>query len=131
MKRLGLELLLTCVCVAAPGDANTDPRDGRVVLPGLAGWDASLIIDNKDVGIWTVDSFQVFPQYACPEVVGLDNDGRCHVLASYSGRWTPITAVHDTKWLGGLAHGDVDPRTNGSGSRTIGWVTPGSTMTAW
>jgi hypothetical protein len=100
--------------MAGPGDDNEDPRDGRVTLPGRSGWDASLVLDNKGVGIWTVDSFPVFPQYACPEVVGLDNDGRCHVLVSYSGRWTPITAVHDTKWLGGLAHGDVDPRTDGT-----------------
>lgn len=113
MKRTALTLLLACICAAAPGE-NKDPREGRVVLPGKSGWDASLVIDNKGVGIWTVDSFQVFNQYACPEVVGLDNDGRCHVLASYSGRWTPITAVHDTKWLGGLSHGDVDPRTAGS-----------------
>jgi hypothetical protein len=118
MKRTIFGMLLACVCAAAPGDKNAsdtnmDPKEGRVVLPGTAGWDASLVIDNKGVGIWTVDSFQVFDQYACPEVVGLDNDGRCHVLASYSGRWTPITAVHDTKWLGGLAHGDVDPRTLG------------------
>ncbi len=114
MKRSLLGLLVACVCAAAPGEANKDPREGRVVLPGTAGWDASLVIDNKGVGIWTVDSFQVFDQYACPEVVGLDNDGRCHVLVSYSGRWTPITAVHDTKWLGGLAHGDIDPRTAGT-----------------
>jgi len=113
MRRSALALLLACVCAAATGD-NKDPRDGRVVLPGLSGWDASLIIDNKGAGIWTVDSFQGFDQHACPEVVGLDNDGRCHVLVSYSGRWTPITAVHDTKWLGGLAHGDIDPRTAGS-----------------
>ncbi|MHC4955629.1 MAG: hypothetical protein ACYTGZ_17395 [Planctomycetota bacterium] len=114
MKRTIFGLLLACVCAAAPGDKNTDPREGRVVLPGQSGWDASLVIDNNGVGIWTVNSFQVFKQYACPEVVGLDNDGRCHVLVSYSGRWTPITAVHDTKWLGGLAFGDVDPRTEGS-----------------
>ena len=114
MKQPLLGLLFACLCAAAPGDKNKDPREGRVVLPGTSGWEASLVIDNKGVGIWTVDSFQVFEQYACPEVVGLDNDGRCHVLASYSGRWTPITAVHDTKWLGGLADGDVDPRTAGS-----------------
>jgi len=113
MNRPTIAFLLACVCAAAAGDSK-DPRDGRVTLPGMSGWDASLVIDNGDVGIWTVDSFQVFDQYACPEVVGLDNDGRCHVLVSYSGRWTPITAVHDTKWLGGLAHGDVDPRTKGS-----------------
>ena len=113
MRHPAILLLLACVCAAASGDSK-DPRDGRVALPASAGWDASLVIDNKGVGIWTVDSFQVFDQYACPEVVGLDDEGRCHVLVSYSGRWTPITAVHDTKWLGGLAHGDIDPRTAGS-----------------
>lgn len=113
MNRTILISLLCCVCAAHAGD-NKDPRDGRVVLPGMSGWDASLVIDNKGVGIWTVGSFKVFSQYGCPEVVGLDDHGRCHVLVSYSGRWTPITAVHDTRWLGGLAFGDVDPRTKGA-----------------
>jgi hypothetical protein len=91
-----------------------DPRDGAVRLQAPEGWNAYLVIDNDGVGIWTVDSFKVFPQLGAPEVVGLDDLGRCIVLVSYSGRWTPYLTIHDGKWLGGMAHGDVDPRIDGS-----------------
>ncbi len=105
--------------VAQPAAAETappnrDPREGEAPLPASGGWHASLVIDNDGVGIWTVKSYQVFDHLGCPEVVGLDDKGRCHVLMSYSGRWTPITLLNDGKWLGGLTHGDVDPRVEGS-----------------
>ena len=102
------------VMAYATASAEGDPKDGRVPLKAAEGWTASLMLDNQGVGVWTVGSFQVFPQYACPEVVGLDNDGRAIVLVSYSGRWTPFRTVADGKWLGGLAHGDVDPRVEGA-----------------
>ncbi|MHC5050341.1 MAG: hypothetical protein ACYTGK_06975 [Planctomycetota bacterium] len=91
-----------------------DPSDGEVRLPAGEGWNASLVIDNGETGIWTVDSFQIFPQLACPEVVGLDDKGRCLVLESYSGRWKVRPIIQDHKWLGGLAHGDIDPRIAGN-----------------
>ncbi|MHC5011996.1 MAG: hypothetical protein ACYTG6_13800 [Planctomycetota bacterium] len=97
-----------------PLPPQTDPRGGEVPLPAGGGWHASLVIDNQGVGIWTVKSFDVFETLGCPDVVGLDDLGRCHVLVSYSGRWTPITTVSDGKWLGGLTHGDLDPRIRGS-----------------
>jgi hypothetical protein len=104
-----------CLALAQDQEPPPDPAKGEVTLPCEAeDWNASLIIDNGDTGIWTVDSFQVFEQYASPEVVGLDDRGRCHVLVSYSGKWTPLTRCGDGEWLGGLAHGDVDPRVPGA-----------------
>ena len=97
-----------------PEPVNEDPKDGEAPLPAQAGWHASLVIDNGGVGIWTVKSYQFLEHLACPEVVGLDDKGRCHVLMSYSGRWKPISVLHDGSWLGGLAHGDVDPRVDGT-----------------
>jgi len=117
---VALGFLLMAFAVARAGDAEdaekekrTDPRDGRVPLDAAPGWDASLVLDNDGTGVWTVGSFKVFPHLACPEVIGLDDKGRCWVLVSYSGRWTPFPTVFDGKWLGGLAHGDVDPRRKG------------------
>ncbi len=86
-----------------------DPKDGEVVLPAESGWNASLVLDNGKDGVWAVESFKVFDRLGCPEIVGLDDKGRCLVLTSYSGRWTPIETVRDGKWLGGIAHADVDP----------------------
>jgi len=93
---------------------TADPRDGEVPLPAADGWNAFLLLDNQGVGIWTVKSTQVFEELGCPEVVGLDDKGRCHILVSYSGKWTPMTTIADGSWLGGLAHGDIDPRVPGS-----------------
>ena len=119
--------LVSC-CSSTPSDPSTgereadellgpfrDARVGETLLAGAAeGWQASLVIDNGDTGIWTVDSFQVFPQYGCPEVVGLDDAGRCWILVSYSGKWTPRPLIGEGEWLGGLAHGDLDPRVPGA-----------------
>jgi hypothetical protein len=92
-----------------------DPTRAEVTLPCVADdWRATLALDNGATGIWTVASFPVFEQYASPEIVGLDDLGRCHVLVSYSGKWTPLTRCGDGKWLGGLCHGDVDPRIQGA-----------------
>jgi hypothetical protein len=107
-----LMLLTETMLWASP---KADPTKGAVPLPCLSEkWNAFLIIDNKGVGIWTVASFNVFAQYGCPEVVGLDDKGRCIILVSYSGKWTPFKVIEDGLWLGGLTHGDVDPRIKGS-----------------
>lgn len=99
---------------AAPEpDAAGDPAKAEVRLPCADGWNASLVIDNDGTGIWTVKPFQVFPQYACPELVGCDDRGRLLVMVSYSGKWTPHPVIEDGRWLGGLTHGDVDPRVDG------------------
>lgn len=111
--------LLAAACQSssdhAPGDASTlDPSQKEIPLPAAEGWEAFLLIDIGDKGIWTVKALQVFEQYAAPEVVGLDDEGRCIILVSYSGKWSPRYVIHEMKWLGGLAHGDVDPRIPGS-----------------
>jgi len=107
-------LLALSVRPLTAGEEAPDPSRGEVRLPARSGWRASLVIDNGETGIWTVESFQVFPQLACPEVVGLDDKGRCLVMVSYSGKWTPFPVIYDVKWLGGLAHRDLDPRIAGA-----------------
>lgn len=98
--------------------ARPNPALAEVRLPAHGGWNATLVLDNQGVGIWTVEAFPVFPQTGTPEIVGLDDLGRVHVCAGYSGKWTPTTVVSDGRWLGGLAHGDVDPRIAGAETYT-------------
>jgi len=93
-------------------DTPVDPTKGEVPLPCAEGWNAFLLHD-AGVGVWTVRSFQVFPQYGCPEVVGLDDRGRCTILISYSGKWTPVETIHDGQWLGAVVHLDLDGRLAG------------------
>jgi hypothetical protein len=118
MKKLLCVLVasLGCACQAfepAPSSAEGDPAKGEVALGSRAGWDAFLLLDTEGVGVWGVEAFQVFEQFGSPEVVALDDQGRCNVLVSYSGSWTPLRAVHDGRWLGPSAHGDIDPAVPG------------------
>jgi len=111
-------LLVACAQTPSAGDPTQsagDPTQSEVLLSGAAdGWRAALVHDNGDVGIWTCAALPVFPQYATPEAVGLDDRGRCHVFVTYSGKWTPLTVLSDGAWLGGLTHGDLDPRQPGA-----------------
>jgi len=93
--------------------AQPDPRTREVPIDALSGWRGTLVVDQGSIGIWTVGALQVYRQYACPESVGLDDAGRLSVFWSYSGKWTPVSTVHDGKWLGGLVQADLDPRTPG------------------
>lgn len=95
---------------SAPGD----PGRAEVPLESASpDWRATLVVDNDSVGIWTVRAYPVYDIYATPEIVGLDDLGRCHVLTGYSGKWKDQTTIHDQLWLGGLTYDDLDPRTEG------------------
>ena len=113
MRSSLLMALLLAGCTAPNSGDAADPARREVTLPSPSSWNASLVLDQQPTGIWTVKPMQVFEQYACPEVVALDDLGRCHVLVSYSGKWTPVTTLSDGTWLGGLCQGDVAPEVPG------------------
>lgn len=98
---------------SAAREPAADPTQREVPLPAAEGWRASLVIDNGQIGVWTVGTLQAFPLFGMPEIFGLDDAGRCLILAGYSGKWTPNETVHDGAWLGALQHADVDPRVPG------------------
>jgi hypothetical protein len=82
-------------------------------LWGHSGWMASLLHEDAQAGVWGVAALQIFPQYGSPEVVVLDEAGRCLVLVSSAGSWNAQPAVTDGAWLAPLAHADVDPELEG------------------
>lgn len=121
---LPIALGLLGACVVPPqqqGKASTvaskttaSPSKKLVLLEGSAPeWRASLVLDNDPVGIWRMEPLQFFPQYATPEVIGLDDQGSCWIMVNYSGKWTPTRLINDGVWLGALDHADVDPRAPG------------------
>ncbi|MBL9077869.1 MAG: hypothetical protein JNL08_10220 [Planctomycetes bacterium] len=101
------------VVAPTPTPPAPDPAKQEVALPALAGWNATLVLDQGPIGIWTLAEVKAFSDYACPEIAALDDLGRLHLLWSYSGKWTPVTTVNDGKWLGGFVHADLDPRLDG------------------
>lgn len=105
----------SCVVPAAGPEASVgDPAKGLVVLDGAAeGWRASLVLDNDPIGVWRMQPLPFFPQYATPEVFGLDDQGTCWVMVSYSGKWTPQRVLQDGAWLGAIAQGELDDRAEG------------------
>jgi hypothetical protein len=114
LNLLGLQPLQAESPSPGASPAAPDPATGEVRLPAANGWNAFLILDNKGVPLWTVEPADIFESHGCPEVVGLDDKGHAHICVSYSGRWTPTTLIADPKWLGGFAHGDIDPRIAGA-----------------
>ena len=129
MRILLLSFLLggLAACTSAPAsssapldfsvsaDVASDPSQTHVLLPGAAeGWQASLVLDRGEIGIWTVKSLPFFTQYVADEIIGLDDAGRCWVLVNYSGKWTRFPVLEDGKWLGALAQGEADPRVEGA-----------------
>ncbi len=104
-------------CVATslepPSGPSEAPAQAEVALPAAPGWRAQLVLDVAPTGVWCAKPFDVFPQYAGPELVALDDLGRCWVLVSYGGRWTPFQTGPEGSWLGAVTQGDLDPRIEG------------------
>ncbi|MCB9896736.1 MAG: hypothetical protein H6825_01905 [Planctomycetes bacterium] len=106
-------LTLACSLRAQQVPWVTKPTDGEMPLPSRGEWDASLVYES-DVGIWTVGTAKPFERFGAPEVYGLDDKGRCTILSSYSGRWTPTQTTLDGKWLGSFSEVDLDPQYEGA-----------------
>lgn len=104
--------LLGCRSAGRAGTSPPDPTEGPIRLKAQCGFDAFLV-HQGDVGIWTVKSFPIIESAGAPQIVALDDKGRCLIINGYSGTWTPTVAVQDREWLGGVAHADVDPRRPG------------------
>lgn len=113
---LAIVLPTLTACAAAPQRPpapSGDPSAGVVALPAADGWRAQLVLDVAPTGVWCVKAFDVFPQYAEQELVALDDLGRCWVLVSYGGRWTPFQTGPEGSWLGAVVQGDLDARIPG------------------
>jgi ABC-type transport system substrate-binding protein len=116
LEMLAFALLSTSSILAQQPSAKQslgDPKQGEVLIQTKGDWNTTLI-HQGEAGVWCVKALTVFPQYGCPEVVGLDDKGRLLVFTSYSGKWTPNESVKDGTWLGGIAQLDLDPTVPGT-----------------
>jgi hypothetical protein len=102
-----------CAGTAGPPPAQESSPEAEP-LSAAPGWEAQVLFDRGEVGVWTVKCFDVMPHLAGPEVVALDDEGRCTIVFTYSGRAHSWITVEDKEWLGGLWHGDVDPDVPGA-----------------
>ncbi len=105
---LAVQVALMLPLLAPVAPSQSDPKDGEVPLAAPPGWHASLMLDNRGTGVWAIRAWSLFAKYGCPQVVGLDDAGRCTILVSYSGKWTPWQTVHDGQWLGAAARANLD-----------------------
>lgn len=101
--------LLAQAAPPPPPPARQDASKAEIALPAGNGWNAQLVLDH-DVGVWTCGVVDAFEMNGALEAFGLDDKGRCILLSSYSGKWTPWPTVQDHEWLGAFAHAEIDPR---------------------
>ncbi|MCA9322485.1 MAG: hypothetical protein KDB53_17210, partial [Planctomycetes bacterium] len=87
---------------------NGDPKTGEVSLPAADDWRAYLVHESQS-GIWTCGTVNLFEAHGCPQIFGLDDQGHCTIVHSYSGKWTPNESCEDDAWLGAYAEVDLDP----------------------
>ena len=104
-------LCLSSCILAACAQLEPNPREGPVELDAKGGYEAQLLF-RSDVGVWTVGAHDLLERYAGPEIVALDDRGRCLVLVQNSGKTTPLVALEDGSWLGGQSadHGPTSRR---------------------
>jgi hypothetical protein len=98
-------------CAIPPAATGDEPA---TLVSAGTGWRAEVVLDVAPTGVWFVAPFELFPQYAEPELVALDDLGRAHVIVSYGGRWTVQSTGAEGSWLGVAAQADLDPRIAGA-----------------
>ena len=111
--RLGPAGLIALAAACASTPSELDPSTREVPVEALAGWNARLAYDAQGLEILGIQAREVFPQYAAPELVALDEGGRCHVLVADGSRCVPRTVVLDGSPLGCLTQGDFDRQVAG------------------
>ncbi len=92
-----------------------DPTKGEIRLSGSApGWDAFHLFTTDCWRIHALGGGLLTKYYGSPQVVVLDEKGRCVILQSDSGKWSPQIVVEDGKSCSAWATGDIDPRIDGT-----------------
>jgi len=101
-----LALFAVGACALSPRPAAGQPA------VTADGWRAQTIHDGE-AGVWYAHVDQVVEDYAPPEVIATDDDGRFFVFTVYSGNWTAHSCIADGQWLAPSRPADVDPRVPG------------------
>jgi hypothetical protein len=91
-----------------------DPSRGEIPMPGAArGWTAFHLFTSDTWRLHCVGADRLTGFYGSPQVVVLDEKGRCVLLQSDSGKWSPKVVVEDGKASSAWASGDLDARVEG------------------
>jgi hypothetical protein len=91
-----------------------DPARGEVPMAGAApGWDAFHLFTSDTWRLHCIGAARLTDQFGSPQVLVLDEKGRCVILQSDSGKWKPQVVVEDGRASSAWAHGDLDPREGG------------------
>jgi hypothetical protein len=89
-----------------------DPRKAEVPMPAASGWTA-FHIHTTDSRVVVTGTAHFTDYHGSPQVIVLDENGRCTILQSDSGKWRPEVVVEDGALLGAWAFGDLDAQIDG------------------
>jgi hypothetical protein len=91
-----------------------DPATGEIPMPGAApGWSAFHLYTSDTWRLHCIGAGRFTGYHGSPQVIVLDEKGRCVILQSDSGKWIPQVAVDDGRACSAWASGELDPAVAG------------------
>ena len=102
-------------CTGSPDDLPVgDPGTGEIPLPGAApSWNAFHLFTSDTWRLHSIGAGHLTHEHDSPQVIVLDEKGRCVILQGDSGKWSSGVAVEDGTPMSAWARGDLDPRIAG------------------
>lgn len=103
-------------CTGSPDDLpQADPAGGEVPLPkASAEWNAFHLFTSDTWRVHAIGAGHLTRPDGPPEVLFLDELGRCILLTGDSGKYSPRVVVEDSASMSAWAAGDLDPRVPGT-----------------
>jgi len=102
-------------CTGNPDDLpRGDPSRGEIPLEGAApSWNAFHLFTSDTWRLHCIGAGHLTRDFGSPQVIVLDEKGRCIILQEDSGKWSAGVAIEDGSAMSGWARGDLDPRVEG------------------
>ena len=104
--------LLPILALAQEGQSKIGPRLGEKRIECAPGWEG-VVIHEAESRIAHIRAEKIFKQNATPDLLALEDQGRCTILSGGTGKWTATPTIEEFAPIGSVAVGDLDPRVPG------------------